>query len=948
MSTDWLAAAAQLVSAPSRSALAKRAVEIACTHLGVERCSLWLREGNCGRGTWGISLAGKTVDEGHLSFTFAGETAEAMAGDAPWVLMPGPHSATDGERCVSFDWIAATPLRTDGETIGVFYNDCAGSGAAIDERRQAEVVAYAGVVARLLRQLQRAEEAEMLADLASALTALMEPAQMAQAVAERTQPLLGWDRFCLACLSDDGMWFEQVGVSTGPTPAVTCQPGQRLAVDQFGKTMAPLVERQPLLLSCPTAEQVHPGCPGIGLGSAYYQPIVSRDALIGVLMVAAVDTDRYAVREAELIGAVAAIVAPTLDRMNEARRAKQSAEEYGALVRAIPDLTLVYDRDGVCLAVPSPERLSVAASVDEVLGRGVTDVFGPELQPVVDALRRAIDQGETVSVRYRLAAGGRQAWFEGRAQAMGDHALWIARDITDAVLAEERLREARLALDHAAELAQVGAWLHDLRQDQMVWSESMCRLHGLPESSIRISPGEVLERFGHPEDGARLDAAVREAVSQRKRLDETVRVRRADGAWRQCRMVGDVWCDGEGRPTHLAGMMQDITEQKEQDAQRQHLESRLAQASKMEAIGQLAGGVAHDFNNLLTTINGYAEFVLGDLPADSAYRDDLEEISRAAQRAASLTRQLLAFSRRSLIRPTDLELNQVARDMERMLGRLIGEHIELEVVLSPEPLHLRADGGQVEQIVMNLAVNAKDAMRSGGRLTITAGHAQLAQADLGPLSEVEPGEFVTITVADTGCGMTPEVLARAFEPFYTTKPVGEGTGLGLASVYGAIRQNRGHITCHSEVGVGTRFVVYLPRLHAPTLEPDVAEPAAPGGREHILLVEDDPAVRGFVERSLRRAGYVLRVADSGSHALRVAETGRIDLLVTDVIMPGKNGLEVATELAAARPDMRVLFISGYTAAVIEQQGLTPARAPLLVKPFGVGELLGKVRELLDQ
>jgi PAS domain S-box-containing protein len=394
----------------------------------------------------------------------------------------------------------------------------------------------------------------------------------------------------------------------------------------------------------------------------------------------------------------------------------------------------------------------------------------------------------------------------------------------------------------------------------------------------------------------------------------------------------------------MQGIIRDIRE-------RRTLEEQLRQAQKMEAVGKLAGGIAHDFNNLLTAIMGYAELVLGTLGADDARRPDMEEIRRAADRAATLTRQLLAFSRRQVLQPKLLDLHQLVRDVERLLGRLIGEDITI-VTLTDDDLGLvRADPGQLEQVLVNLAVNARDAMPGGGKLTIETRNVVLSPEYAASHSLVEPGPYVLLAVTDDGAGMDEATMSRIFEPFFTTKAPGRGTGLGLSMVYGTVKQSGGSIWVYSEVGQGTSFKIYLPAMpgQAQAHEPRPA-PAIAGGCETILLVEDEPAVRALAERVLAEGGYSLLVAADGRDALEVAarHDGAVDLLVTDVVMPGMGGRELAQRLDQLRPETRVLYITGYTEDTVVRHGLLHSGLAYLEKPFRPERLLAKVRQVLDR
>jgi signal transduction histidine kinase len=381
-------------------------------------------------------------------------------------------------------------------------------------------------------------------------------------------------------------------------------------------------------------------------------------------------------------------------------------------------------------------------------------------------------------------------------------------------------------------------------------------------------------------------------------------------------------------------------------------EAQLRQAQKLEAVGRLAGGVAHDFNNILTVITGHSELLLKQLADDDPRRKNAEQIEKSAFFAAALTRQLLTFSRKQVIEPRVLNPNAVVLDVEKMLRRLIGEDIEFRTVLDPAAGNIKADPGQLEQVIMNLAVNARDAMPTGGKLTVATANTSLDENYLKHFPDLSAGDYVMLAVTDTGIGMSEEVKAHLFEPFFTTKPAGKGTGLGLATCFGIVKQNTGHINLYSELGRGTTFKIYFPRVQS-ALEP-VRVPAQPatvaGGRETVLVVEDEPAVRELAAFALREKGYTVFEAVNGEEGLRVARQheGKIDLVLTDVIMPVMGGKEMADHLRTSHPDTKVLFTSGYTQDAIGDHGVLRPGIVFLQKPYTTSTLARKVREVLEE
>lgn len=400
----------------------------------------------------------------------------------------------------------------------------------------------------------------------------------------------------------------------------------------------------------------------------------------------------------------------------------------------------------------------------------------------------------------------------------------------------------------------------------------------------------------------------------------------------------------DGVPIGVQGIARDVTDRKQ-------LEQQLRQSQKMEAIGQLAGGVAHDFNNLLTAINGYSSLALQRTNPDDRIRGYLEEIRKAGDRAANLTRQLLAFGRKQMLKPVALNLNDVVVDMQKMLRRLIGEDIRFTTKFDPELHRVKTDPGQIEQVLVNLVVNARDAMPRGGKLTIETANFEVDRDYASRHVGLAPGSYVMLAVSDTGCGMDQETKARIFEPFFTTKEKGKGTGLGLSTVYGIVTQSGGNIWVYSEPGTGTVFKVYLPQLQEEIAPPQKveAETTAPRGSETILLVEDEDVVRGLARQILEQAGYRVLDASGGEEAIRLCKERMepIDLLLTDVVMPETSGKEIAQRLTQLRPATRVLFMSGYTDEAIVHHGVLDSDVEFIQKPFTPVALARKVREVLD-
>ncbi|MEW5979248.1 MAG: ATP-binding protein [Acidobacteriota bacterium] len=520
----------------------------------------------------------------------------------------------------------------------------------------------------------------------------------------------------------------------------------------------------------------------------------------------------------------------------------------------------------------------------------------------------------------------------------------LAYNIARRKKAEASLRESESSLERAQKVANVGSWDYDLKNNKLWWSTETFRIFGYQNTSVSISREFFYERV-HPEDRHKVLAASEEAKNKGTPLVVEHRILRPDGSERLVEQRAEVVTNAAGDAVRLIGTVRDVTD-------RRRLEEQLRQSQKMDAIGKLAGGVAHDFNNLLTAITGYSELTLARLSPEDTLRPDIEEIKRAGDKAAALTRQLLAFSRKQLLKPEVLSLNAIVAEMNSMLTRIIGEDIQLTTHLGADLGMVKADRTQIEQVILNLAVNARDAMPRGGNLTIETSNAMLDENFLSSQEGVGPGPYVMLAVTDNGCGMDEATRARIFEPFFTTKEAGKGTGLGLSTVYGIVKQSGGTIWVHSEERKGSSFKVYLPSVNgkAPLGQSELAAQQAQPGAETILLVEDEAVVRSFVRNVLDRHGHKVLEAANPNQALDIARAylAPIHLMVTDVVMPEMSGKELADLLAVERPEMKVLFVSGHTEGAIVQHGVVDEHITFLQKPFTVERLVGTVRAVLDQ
>ncbi len=646
------------------------------------------------------------------------------------------------------------------------------------------------------------------------------------------------------------------------------------------------------------------------------------------------------------------LFAAHLRDITEQRRSQEELIRLAAIVESSDDAIIATTISGVVVSWNRGAEQMYGYPAAEVLGR-VVDFLEPaehhgQLAAIVDRVRQngAVERYETVRRRKDGSLVEVSVVLSPLRNSARDiiGLTSITRDITERKRAEEALQESRAFLEQAQQVGHIGSWVSGLGEDDhLFWSRETYRIFGIEEEQFdgRV---QTFFSFVHVEDRARIEAAVETAVARDEPYDIEHRIVWPDGSLRWVHERADIVRDAQGRPVRLLGTVQDITE-------RRQLEEQLLQAQKMEAIGTLAGGVAHDFNNILTTILGYANLLHQSLEADHPLREDLEEIQKAAERASALTRQLLAFSRKQVLMPAVFDLNAVVADLEKMLRRLIGEDIELVTDLDPELGHIQADPGQVEQIILNLCVNARDAMSQGGRVTIETRNLDLDDSYIRRRAHAPSGPHILLAVSDTGQGMDEETRSHIFEPFFTTKGPGKGTGLGLSTVYGIVKQSGGHVEVESEPGRGTTFRVYFPVLSDSKAAPAIVRPvgADRGGAETVLLVEDEDSIRNLVSKLLAAKGYKVMAVGRAEAALEVvqAHPAPIDLLLTDVVMPGMSGPELASIFSQIRPATRVLLMSGYLDRITREDAALHQRWRLLEKPFKPETMVRTVREVLD-
>ncbi len=519
----------------------------------------------------------------------------------------------------------------------------------------------------------------------------------------------------------------------------------------------------------------------------------------------------------------------------------------------------------------------------------------------------------------------------------------LATDNDERRRIEDELRETNARLELTQKLTRSGLYDYQWATGNGVWSPGAWDLLGVERDSTDAT-FEFFTSCIHPDDRAKTVRALERAVENTADFECEFRVCHPDGTIRWLFARGTGSSDADGNAERMSGVALDITDRRAADDERESLENQLRQAQKMEAVGQLAGGIAHDFNNLLLALRGYGELAQRAIARGEDAGDDIAEMLSATDRATALTRQLLAFSRRQMLQPRVIDMNQIVSEMQKLLGQLIGEDIRLEVSEHDGPVWVNADPGQLDQVIANMAVNARDAMPDGGLLRIEVSTVGLDWHN----TAVEPGSYALLSISDTGTGMDSETCAQIFEPFYTTKE-GIGTGLGLATAHGIVKQSGGHVWVDSEPGRGTTFNIYLPlvaQVAALTEEAD-AEPVA-GGLETVLLVEDDADVRLIVSRMLKERGYAVVTAADGDEAISIASRqDGFDLLLTDVVMHGLSGRETADRLRELQPRLSVLYMSGYTDDAVVRRGVLNAGTGFVQKPFSSEELARKVRGLLD-
>jgi PAS domain S-box-containing protein len=792
-----------------------------------------------------------------------------------------------------------------------------------------------------------------LSKLGQNLSSATSPSLAAQIIQGVADDLFQWDAFTL------DLYSAESGTVRPILNVDTDRAGARFSIAVAGHEGPPsgmarhVIEQGPQLilrtepLSMP--DDVIPiGDTSRPSASLMLTPIRDRTKVIGILSIQSYTLQAYNPQHLVTLQTLADHCGGALERIRAVQALRDSEQRFRDLFEGSPDAIFVEDFNGTVLDVnPAACQLHGLAR-EQLIGKNVCELVPPDLREQVARDFKALVHGSLQQIEgSSWTQDGRAVPVEVRASCVvyaGASAVLLhVRDMTDRKLAEAALRSSEMLFHSVWDNSVDGMRLTDEQGYIVAVNEAFCHLIGLPREGLEGKPFTVI--YANSEQPEKILRVYRERFRNRIIESQIERRRTLHNGNAVVFEETSSFVELRGQPPLLLGLVRDVTGQK-------RLEEQLRQSQKMEAIGQLAGGVAHDFNNILTVIHGHASLLLagGDLNTRSSR--SAQQIGQAAERAAALTRQLLAFSRRQVMQLRQLDVNEIVANMTKMLGRILGEDIALQLNYSPQPALIQADAGMMEQILLNLAVNSRDAMPKGGVLTIRIAVLELGPRQAAEHSEARPGRFVGLSVIDTGCGIPTENLRRIFEPFFTTKEVGKGTGLGLATVYGIVKQHQGWIQVESEPGKGTVFNVFLPA--SPEVlrkeEKPPVEAVVPGGVETILVVEDEAPVRELVCRLLAELGYRILAAESGVKALEVwrQSKGSIDLLLTDLVMPDHmNGRELAEQLWTERPGLKVIFTSGYSEDVVGKDFVLRQGLNYVQKPYHPQKLALAVRECLD-
>ncbi|MBN1566707.1 MAG: PAS domain S-box protein [Acidobacteria bacterium] len=645
--------------------------------------------------------------------------------------------------------------------------------------------------------------------------------------------------------------------------------------------------------------------------------------------------------------AIQSVYMDITDRKKTESALRESEERFRLIAETIDEIFWIYDRQKGIATYLSPAFDRIwGFSKERIINNPepFMDMVHPDDVEKVIAGARQLDEKQPISYEYRIIRPDgsiRNIWNRGYPIVEKDgrvlRYVGVGQDVTEWRHAEEALKESKEYLNQIINCIGDPIFVKDSKHRFVLVNDALCAFAYMPREQLLGSDGmpeEVKKALWEQEEAVLQtgrEAVTEDAMNDRKGNPHILMTKKS------------LLTDKSGNK-QIVGVMRDITEYK-------RLEAQFLQSQKMEAIGVLAGGVAHDFNNLLNVINGYSEMILEGFAGDESLRKDIEQIKNAGQRAAALTSQLLDFGRKQILQPEVFDLNHIIDDMSSMLRRLIGEHIELITDLQQSPAMINADPGKIQQVVMNLVVNARDAMPDGGKLAIETMPIDFEEGYIKDHPVAKPGPYILLAISDNGVGMDTITQERIFEPFFTTKTKGKGTGLGLSTVYGIVKQSEGFVWVYSEPGKGTTVKVYFPRSEGPVANvPEEHEPESEfRGTETLLIAEDETAVRDLACRILRDRGYTVLEAADGIEALRISQNYRkaIHLVVTDVVMPGMGGKTLVSNLEELRPGIKSLFISGYSDNAISHQGILDSNVYFLQKPFSIESLIRKIREVLD-
>ncbi|MBU6409622.1 MAG: PAS domain S-box protein, partial [Verrucomicrobia bacterium] len=850
--------------------------------------------------------------------------------------------------------MAISDLRPPGENMqppipgepgrGVVWRHRRKSGVMADVEVVWSPIAFRGHLAALTMAVDVTERRKaghrnaVFSKLSHRLSEATTAADAAQSISEAADALFGWTEFALDLYdADRDEVYSLLNVTTVEGRRVQIPPSQQ------PKSANALIRR----VMQKGAELLSPEQTQGYADATMLAPVGKSGRLAGLLLIQNHTPSGYSAEDLEMLKTLSAQCGGALERVWAEQALHESQQRFRDLFENSPDAIFVEDLDAAILDVNFTACMLHGMTREEMIGKNA-------LNDLVPLARR-----DNARADFQMLAAGKLSWAEGeslaadgriipvevragRIEFAGKPALLLhVRDISERRASIAAVRSSEALFRSVWENSADGMRLTDENGVIVAVNDAYCRLVAMSADALEGKPFTVVYSSGV--DAAQMLNDHREQFSERARQRKTQQQHVLHDGRSLAFEITDSFIEMQGRSLLMLSLLRDVTAQR-------RLEEQLRQAQKMEAIGQLAGGVAHDFNNILTVIHGHASLLaMAELPENSSR--SAQQIMQAAERAAGLTRQLLTFSRRQLIQPRRLDMNKVVGNMTDMLGRILGEDVTLELNYSKDPAWVEADAGMMEQVLLNLAVNARDAMPRGGKLSVRIAIVNVDEAQAQRHAEARPGQFVCVSKSDTGCGISPENLPRIFEPFFTTKDIGKGTGLGLATVYGIVKQHQGWVEVESAVGKGTTFRIYIPRVQRePASEKPTTRVTVRGGHEGILVVEDEKPVRELVARVLEKHGYEVFHASSAEEALQIWDEHRdvVQLLLTDLIMPGSmNGRELAEKLWQQRPGLKVVFTSGYSADIVGKDFKLEPDVNFLQKPYHPQTLALTVRRCLD-